>query len=81
MPAKAGDVVVFYLWTVHGSAVKKSDRWRRIVRIGYSHPADRQLGGQAMGRPGIMVKGICPKVEGITVDVYGSWQPCETVQV
>jgi ectoine hydroxylase-related dioxygenase (phytanoyl-CoA dioxygenase family) len=81
VPAKAGDVVLFYLWTVHGSAVNKSNRWRRIVRIGYRHPANRQLGGQAMGRPGIMVKGVRPKVEGIAVDVYGNWQPREAVRV
>ncbi len=75
VPAKAGDVVVFYLWTIHGSAVNKSNRWRRIVRIGYRHPANRQTGGQAMGRPGIIVKGVRPKVEGIEVNVYGNWTP------
>jgi hypothetical protein len=26
-----------------------------------------------MGRPGLMVKGVRPKVEGVDVDVYGNW--------
>ena len=29
--------------------------------------------GQAMGRPGIMVKGVRPKVEGVAINVYGNW--------
>lgn len=74
VPAKAGDVVVFYLWTVHGSDLNRSDRWRRLVRVGYRDPRNRQLSGQAMGRPGIIVKGIRPKVEGVEVNVYGNWR-------
>lgn len=75
VPARAGDVVVFYLWTVHGSAVNRSGRWRRLVRLGFRDPRNRQEGGQAMGRPGLMVKGVRPKVEGVTLDVYGNWRP------
>ncbi|MCS7223263.1 MAG: phytanoyl-CoA dioxygenase family protein [Armatimonadetes bacterium] len=75
VPAKAGDVVLFYLWTIHGSAVNKSNRWRRIVRVGYRDPRNRQTAGQAMGRPGIIVKGVRPKVEGIEINVYGNWTP------
>jgi hypothetical protein len=41
---------------------------------GVSRPRDRQAGGQAMGRPGIVVKGVRPKIEGQEVDVYGNWQ-------
>ena len=26
-----------------------------------------------MGRPGFMVKGVRPKLEGVDVDVYGNW--------
>jgi hypothetical protein len=42
--------------------------------MGYRDPRDRQTGGQAMGRPGIVVKGVRPKIEGQEVDVYGNWQ-------
>jgi hypothetical protein len=54
--------------------VNHSGRWRRLVRMGYRDPRDRQTGGQAMGRPGIVVKGVRPKIEGQEVDVYGNWQ-------
>jgi len=79
VPAKAGDVVVFHLWTVHGSAVNHSGRWRRLVRLGFRDPRNLQEGGQGMGRPGIMVKGVRPKVAGVEVNVYGNWtgQPVE----
>jgi hypothetical protein len=60
VPAKAGDVVVFYLWTIHGSAMNKSNRWRRIVRVGYRHPSNRQTGGHGLGQPGLIVKGVRP---------------------
>ncbi len=73
--AKAGDVVVFHLYTVHGSAVNQSGRWRRLVRVGFRDPRNRQEGGQAIGRPGIIVKGIRPKVEGMDINVYGNWTP------
>lgn len=33
--AKAGDVVWFHLWTVHGSAPNVSPKARRAVRVGY----------------------------------------------
>ncbi|MCC7360070.1 MAG: phytanoyl-CoA dioxygenase family protein [Anaerolineales bacterium] len=74
VPAKAGDVVLFHLWTVHGSALNRAKRWRRLVRVGYRDPRNIQLGGAALGRPGLMVKGVRPKLEGVTVDVYGNWQ-------
>lgn len=73
VPAKAGDVVVFSIWTVHGSNVNHSGKWRRIVRIGYRDPHNLQERGQAMGRPGIIVKGVRPKVEGQEINVYGNW--------
>jgi len=75
VPAKAGDVVVFSLWTIHGSAVNHSGRWRRLVRMGYRDPANPQLGGQAMGRPGMIVGGVRPKIEGQEINVYGNWTP------
>jgi len=73
VPAKAGDVVLFHLWTVHGSALNRSGRWRRLVRLGFRDPRNLQVGGQGMGRPGILVKGVRPKVEGQEVNVYGNW--------
>ena len=78
VPAKAGDVVVFSLWTIHGSAVNHSGKWRRIVRMGYRDPANPQIGGQAMGRPGVIVRGVRPKIEGQEVNVYGNWAPSRT---
>ncbi len=73
VPAKAGDVVLFHLWTVHGSNVNRTQNWRRMVRVGFRDPANRQLDGQGLGRPGLVVRGVRPKVEGMTVDVYGNW--------
>lgn len=34
--ALQGDVVIYGLWTVHGSAPNRSDRLRRAVRLGYT---------------------------------------------
>jgi hypothetical protein len=75
VPARSGDVVLFHLWTVHGSALNRSGRWRRLVRVGFRDPRNIQLGGQAFGRPGLMVKGVRPKVEGVEISVYGNWAP------
>ncbi|MEC9253140.1 MAG: phytanoyl-CoA dioxygenase family protein [Pseudomonadota bacterium] len=57
VPAKAGDVVCFSIHSVHGSYINQTQRNRRIVRIGYRDPDNRQTAGQSMGRPGMMVKG------------------------
>jgi phytanoyl-CoA hydroxylase len=70
-PAEAGDVVLFSIWTIHGSALNRTPHWRRVVRVGYRNPRNLQVGGQAMGRPGIMVAGLRPKIEGVTIDPYG----------
>ena len=53
----AGDVVLFSYYTIHGSALNRTDRWRRLVRFGYRDPANRQISGQSHGRPGLMVRG------------------------
>jgi ectoine hydroxylase-related dioxygenase (phytanoyl-CoA dioxygenase family) len=74
LPAKAGDVVLFTLWTIHGSAVNHGGAWRRIIRLGFRDPRNIQVGGQSLGRPGMMVKGVRPKIEGQSVDVYGNWE-------
>lgn len=58
VPARRGDVVCFNIYTVHGSYMNQTDRVRRMVRVGYRDPENRQVGGQSFGRPGIIVKGI-----------------------
>lgn len=73
-PAAAGDVVLFSIHTIHGSALNGTPEWRRLVRVGYRNPANRQTGGQALGRPGVMVVGKRPKVEGVDIQPYGNWQ-------
>lgn len=55
--ADAGDVILFSIHAVHGSYINRTDRLRRLVRIGYRHPDNRQTGGQSHGRPGLMVRG------------------------
>ena len=72
-PANSGDVVLFSIYTVHGSALNRAGRWRRLVRVGLRDPRNPQTDGLATGRPGIMVKGLRPKVEGVEVDVYKNW--------
>jgi len=74
-PAGAGDVVLFSIYTVHGSLLNRTPRIRRLVRFGFRNPANIQVGGQALGRPGLMVLGVRPKIEGVKIDPYGLWQP------
>jgi len=57
VPAKRGDVVVFNIFTVHGSYINQTDKPRRLVRVGYRDPANRQICGQSYGRMGEIVKG------------------------
>jgi phytanoyl-CoA hydroxylase len=73
VPANPGDVVFFSIYTIHGSALNRSGRWRRLVRIGLRDPRNPQTDGTATGRPGIMVKGVRPKIEGVEIDVYKNW--------
>ena len=64
VPAKAGDVVCFNIFTVHGSYINTTDKNRRLVRVGYRDPENQQLGGQSHGRPGLMVHGERRRMEG-----------------
>ena len=64
VPAKAGDVVLFCLDTVHGSYINQTKKPRRLVRMGYRDPQNRQEYGQSMGRPGVMVSGYRERKEG-----------------
>ncbi|HEY8667628.1 MAG TPA: phytanoyl-CoA dioxygenase family protein [Tepidisphaeraceae bacterium] len=64
VPAKAGDLVFFNIYTIHGSYINTTDKLRRLVRVGYRDPENVQVGGQSLGRPGWMVKGRRPRVQG-----------------
>lgn len=61
VPAKRGDIVVFNIFTVHGSHINQTSKMRRLVRVGYRDPDNRQLSGQSLGRPGLMVRGLRPR--------------------
>ncbi|MCS7061121.1 MAG: phytanoyl-CoA dioxygenase family protein [Anaerolineae bacterium] len=64
VPAKRGDVVLFSIYTIHGSYINTTDRPRRLVRVGYRHPHNFQTGGQSMRRPGLMVRGYRHRCDG-----------------
>jgi phytanoyl-CoA hydroxylase len=68
VPAKAGDIVCFNINTVHGSYVNQTNRIRRMVRLGYRVPDNRQISGQNFGRAGTMVAGRRRRQEGQTAD-------------
>ncbi len=59
-PAKAGDVIAFSIYTVHGSYINRTNRFRRLVRLGYRDPLNKQIAGQSLGRAGLMVHGVRP---------------------
>lgn len=61
VPAKRGDIVCFNIHTIHGSYINTTDKVRRMVRVGYRDPANIQLAGQALGRPGFIVHGRRPR--------------------
>jgi hypothetical protein len=71
VPADPGDVVFFSIHTIHGSALNRKPRWRRVMRLGYRDPHNRQLSGQGYGRPGLMVYGRRPKLDDTALSVYG----------
>lgn len=62
--ARRGDVVCFNIYTIHGSYINQTNQPRRLVRVGYRHPHNRQVAGQSCGRPGLMVHGYRQRVEG-----------------
>ena len=64
VPARAGDLVLFNIMTIHGSHINTTDEMRRLVRVGYKHPDNLQLAGQSIGRPGLMLKGQRSRHEG-----------------
>jgi ectoine hydroxylase-related dioxygenase (phytanoyl-CoA dioxygenase family) len=61
--AKRGDVVCFSIYTVHGSYINTTDKARRLVRVGYRDPQNKQTAGQSFGRPGLMVHGYRERMD------------------
>ena len=41
------------------------------MRLGYRNPYNAQLSGQGLGRPGLMVWGVRPKLSEEKLEVYG----------
>ncbi|MBI5666907.1 MAG: phytanoyl-CoA dioxygenase family protein [Chloroflexi bacterium] len=64
VPAKRGDVVLFSIYTIHGSYINQTKQPRRLVRVGYRDPHNRQVGGHSLGRPGLMVHGYRERRDG-----------------
>eukprot|EP01126_Amoeba_proteus_P059820 TRINITY_DN7852_c0_g1_i3.p1 TRINITY_DN7852_c0_g1~~TRINITY_DN7852_c0_g1_i3.p1 ORF type:complete len:268 (-),score=26.41 TRINITY_DN7852_c0_g1_i3:7-810(-) len=64
VPASRGDIVVFNIFTIHGSFINHTDKARRLVRIGYRDPENSQISGQSFGRPGLIVSGFRPRAVG-----------------
>jgi len=64
VPAKRGDVVLFSIYTIHGSYMNTTRQPRRLVRVGYRDPQNIQTEGQSCGRPGLMVRGYRTRREG-----------------
>lgn len=62
VPAKRGDVVCFSIYTIHGSYINQTKKPRRLVRVGYRHPQNRQIAGQSLGRPGLIVQGYRQRI-------------------
>ena len=64
VPAKKGDLVVFSIHTIHGSHINSTDQARRLVRVGYRNPLNKQVAGQSFGRPGLIVAGYRERQDG-----------------
>jgi phytanoyl-CoA hydroxylase len=60
VPARRGDLVVFNIYTIHGSYINTTREPRRLVRVGYRDPENCQTAGQSLNRPSLMVKGYRP---------------------
>jgi phytanoyl-CoA hydroxylase len=64
VPAKRGDVVCFSILTVHGSYLNTTDKPRRLVRVGYRDPQNKQITTAGFGRPCLMVRGYRDRRDG-----------------
>jgi hypothetical protein len=49
--------VLFNINTVHGSYINVTESARKLVRVGYRNPENKQTAGQSAGRPGLLVHG------------------------
>jgi ectoine hydroxylase-related dioxygenase (phytanoyl-CoA dioxygenase family) len=64
VPARRGDVVCFNYHAMHGSLPNRTKNLRRLVRIGYRDPLNKQVSGEWITRPGQMVRGLRPRTQG-----------------
>ena len=64
VPAKKGDVVLFNINTIHGSYINTTASARKLVRVGYRNPENKQTEGQSVGRPGLLVSGTRTRESG-----------------
>lgn len=64
VPAKRGDIVLFNIYTIHGSYINTTKQPRRLVRVGYRDPQNVQVAGQSLGRSSLMVRGYRERREG-----------------
>ena len=78
VPAKAGDIVIFCIDTIHGSYINQTKKPRRMVRVGYRDPQNRQLYGQSAGRPGLMVAGFRERKPGD--ELFSNAGPARTAE-
>lgn len=64
VPARRGDLVCFNINTIHGSYINSTNQARRLVRVGYRNPSNKQYAGQSMSRPGLVVRGYRDRQDG-----------------
>lgn len=50
---------------MHGSYINHTQNQRRMVRVCYRNPENKQISGQSMGRPGVIVHGQRPREGGL----------------
>lgn len=62
VPMDAGDVVLYNVHAVHGSRLNRSESLRRLVRVGYKDPANRQHRDESTfgAETGFLVSGSRP---------------------
>jgi phytanoyl-CoA hydroxylase len=77
VPAKKGDVVLFNINTVHGSHINTTSSSRKLVRVGYRNPRNKQTAGHSLGRPGIVFRGTRERLE--ATDLFSINGPRATV--
>ena len=61
---RSGDIVLFNIYTIHGSYINTTKQPRRLVRVGYRDPQNVQVAGQSLGRSSLMARGYRDRREG-----------------